>query len=240
MSKPLKKINARSFGGMVKSSMYPNNVPIDEDRTMFAFSKFSLFIGLLSCACLFIALSISSTLMNKKPIERVFAVNEDGVATDVLPLNVRSKSDAEVIDWASKTLMKSFSLTASEFEDQIELMRDSYTDIAFKNFKNSLVNEMEIIEEMKSKQLFSWAKPLRAPVLLDIASGVRDSGIFWWKVRQDFVFQMAGGGSPPLLSEFRAELIVERAANKNTQGIAVSKLLICDLRDQQCKEETQR
>ncbi|WP_241136253.1 DotI/IcmL family type IV secretion protein [Achromobacter insuavis] len=107
--------------------------------------------------------------------------------TPMVPLSSPYRSVAEVLDFGQKTLLRSFTLSFSNYRQELEDVRHRYTDAGFATFLDQL-DKSGILKMIKEDRI-NASITASTPVLT--ASGVVD-GFFVWQTVSQVELKLSG------------------------------------------------
>lgn len=127
-------------------------------------------------------------LYKNQPAPRYFATNIQGQLIDLVPLNQPSLNQAELLEWARRAAVSSFTFNYVQYREQLETTKDTYfTQQGGQDYLQQL-DLSGTLARIKQAQLIMTAEPTAAPTLVQSGVFTRDDifpeykGHYFWQV----------------------------------------------------------
>lgn len=151
------------------------------------------------------------------PIPKYFATSSDGRVTPLYPLDMPVVSQAELLQWAGRAAVASYSYDFVNYRDSLQKAQDYFTPEGWQNFEAALTSS-RTLETVLAKKLVVSAVATGVPVLLD--QGIIN-GRYAWKVQLPILVSYQSSSEntqQPLL----VTMVISRVPTLNIpRGIAI-------------------
>lgn len=87
--------------------------------------------------CLIVSISLNFWQAMHRPEPRYFATN-NGALIELPPMDKPFQTEAELLQWASKSVCRAYQYDFENYRNQFEQLREIFTDIGFESYKNSV------------------------------------------------------------------------------------------------------
>lgn len=177
----------------------------------------------MSLAALAIILVIATSvyLFISKPPPVTFGVAKEWRVQAPVPIDQPYLADSDVLQWVANTIPKSFDFNFLHLDEQLEDLKQYYTDNGYEIFLAQLKNRFEKQDVMKFK-LFLRAEPTAAPSILN--QGILSGRYAWW-VQIPIKISYAGMRVKPEVKMVLQVLVVRTETTNNLTGILIDNVI---------------
>lgn len=167
-----------------------------------------------------VVLSIGVTqLSNRKPITLGYGIFQDGTLVELEPVDQKSKTDAQVITWASKMSRNIHNLSFVDAERHVDNLKFFFTPDAYDNYQRALLNS-SVWESVTKRNRISWAEHTTAGKIID--SGL-DNGVYYWVVEMELNLFIGKTNPTPVVSKM---VVIRTSKENNNDGLLVDGYIV--------------
>lgn len=154
------------------------------------------------------------------PEPRYFATSPNGMIVPVHPLNQKVFSNAEILEWSTEVVMRSFSYDFVNYRTQLQDVAKNFTGLGWRRFRDALDKSREL-ETIISQRAVMSAIPGGAPIILN--QGV-NQGSYAWMIKVPVVLRIQGpiGITQPMVVTIQVNRV---SLENNPKGIAISQFV---------------
>ena len=183
------------------------------------FRKLILILAVMTIALL-TAVGALYYEMTNPPESRYFATSPNGTIVPVHPLSQPVFSTAEILEWSTQVVLRSFSYDFVNYRAQLQGVAKNYTGFGWRRFRAALDSSRELQTIIQQKAVMS-AVPAGAPVILN--QGV-NRGSYAWMIQIPIVLQIQGtlNISQPLLVTIQVTRV---SLENNPKGVGISQFV---------------
>lgn len=162
-------------------------------------------------------------LYSQKPEARFFATSSDGRIIPILPLSEPGLSNAEIIDWATKAAIKTYSYDHVNYRASLQEVSEMFTGEGWTNFQKALTNTRSLNTVIAQKSVMT-AVPTGAAIIRE--RGKRN-GRYMWKIQIPMLVKIEGGQSIAL--PVMVTMLVQRVSLiNNPKGVAIVNYVVSE------------
>ncbi|MEC7031007.1 MAG: type IVB secretion system apparatus protein IcmL/DotI [Pseudomonadota bacterium] len=184
----------------------------------------SLVIILVLVVTNLLALFSVIRLYNRPDPVAFFATTSDGRIIPILPLDQPGKRDAEIIDWATKAAIKTYTYDFVNYRDALQQVSQSFTGNGWTNFQRAM-QDSGMLKTVIAQQLVMTAEPTMAAVISD--KGVSRTGRYTWKIEIPMLLKLKGPKS--MTVPVRVSMLLQRVSLvNNPDGIAIVNYVVSE------------
>jgi len=179
-------------------------------------------VGVLLVAIMLLV-STSLYLQLSKPDPVVFTTGDEFRTLLPVPVNKPYLSQADLIQWVSDALPKSFTLDFINYNQELRNASQYFTVNGWKNFSDQLKMYADYNATVAGK-LFINAIPAGAPFIVN--QGLLPGGIYGWLIQMPLNLNYSSinkGSAVPLVIQV---LVVRIPTLNNLSGIAIEKITV--------------
>lgn len=196
-------------------------VRIHEDFYRDNFRKVILVIVLAVISILLVA-AASLYLFLSKPPPVTFMVAKEWRVQAPVPLDQPYLADADVLQWVSNIIPRSFELDFLHYNQQLEGIKQYFTESGYEVFLNQLKNRFDKNELVKNK-MFVNSEPTAAPFFIN--QGILTGRYAWW-VQIPIKISYAGMKIFPEAMLTLQVLVVRTDTSDNLTGILIDNVIV--------------
>lgn len=212
-----------SPGGRQESAGYTEGTSAAQirNRITYAFAQKALTVSIFSIAIGMTGILIGGLGLLAKPEPVYFGVQENGQIIPMRPLSDPVRSEAQVLNWASKAVTESLTMDFRRYRDQLTGARKFFTDEGFDQFILAL-RESGNLDSIKKNRYLVDAVLNGGP---RISWAGERNGVFYWKIHLPVLISYHGGGRSKT-QEAEIVLLVRRvSAAKNPHGMGIQQFV---------------
>ena len=199
-------------------------VATEMSRNAFARERYEFLLRTLFAVLGVLAISVvANVFFGMRPVQvRYFATDPEGGIREVVPLERPIQTTNEVLNWATDSVIRSFTLNFANYQTQLNEYRLSYTDSGWRSFQDAL-QRSKVLDTIIKEQLATVAVPQGAPVV--VSQGIIGEGSrYGWRIEFPLLltFENVSGRH----SETRnVELVVvRRPETENPRGLGIAQI----------------
>ena len=186
------------------------------------YRKSLLIVVILIVSNLFAIFAIARLNDRPTPVA-FFATSSDGRIIPVLELSEPGKSNAEIIDWATRSAIKAYTYDFVNYRDALQQASQKFTGTGWTNFQKAMQSS-GMLKTVVAERLVMTAQPTSAAVIAD--SGVRN-GKYTWRVEIPMMLKLEGPKG--LKQPVRVSMLIQRVSLvNNPDGIAIVNYVVTD------------
>ncbi|MBM4211255.1 MAG: type IV secretion protein DotI [Gammaproteobacteria bacterium] len=154
------------------------------------------------------------------PEPRYFATSPNGMIVPVYPLNLRVFTNAELLEWATEVVMRSFSYDFVNYRTQLQDVAKNFTGLGWRRFRDAIQQSREL-DTIIAQQAVMSALPGGAPIILN--QGV-NQGVYSWMIKIPVILKIQGPIN--ITQPIAVTIQVNRVSlENNPKGIAISQFV---------------
>lgn len=175
-----------------------------------------------------VALIISALLnvyqvVRAQSVEReYFSVSATGQLTPLVPLNAKFLSNEQLLAWATKAAVTSFTFDAGNYRERFNEISEYYTPYGFDQYKAAMQASGQI-DQVVAESLIVTAVPLAVPVI--VADGQLKTGEAVWRVRLPIQISYRTAGKSSSVSRLITMVIMRRSLSESPFGVGVTQFI---------------
>lgn len=211
-------------GGEPVSSHHDERVATTLSRNALSRERFEFLLRTLFVlmGLLFVSLSANIYFGLQEPKKFYFAVDPEGGITEVIPLERPIQSTTEVLNWAADSLVRSFTLSFANYQQQLSDNRNLFTEPGWTGFEAAL-SRNKILDTVIKQKLVTSAVPNGAPVV--VSQGVVESGRYGWRIQMPLTVTYESA-SARTSQTFNVEaVVVRRPETENPRGLGIGQII---------------
>lgn len=171
---------------------------------------------------LFIAFGAVVYFGIQEPQVRYFTVDPNGNINEVLALERPIQSSEELLNWATTSITRAFTMSFSNYRQQMAESRLTFTTEGWEGFQRAL-KQTGVIDTIIENKLVSSVVPEGAPVV--VSQGVAGTGAYAWRIEVPLIvtYESASGRQS---TRFMVEaIIMRRAESEHPSGLGIDKII---------------
>ncbi len=180
-------------------------------RTIFAT------LGLLA-----VSMVLNVWLATRPVLTRYFAVSPEGGITEVVPLERPVQSTGEVLNWATESVTKAFTLSFANYQQQLNEDRLNFTDGGWVGFQDALKGH-KFLDTVITQQLVTSVVPTGAPVIL--SQGIVDGNRYGWRMQIPLLITLESASGRSNQSMTIEAVVTRRPEAENPRGLGIAQLI---------------
>lgn len=186
------------------------------------YRKSLLIVIILIVSNLFAIFAISKLSDRPSPVA-FFATSPDGRIIPVLDLRLPGKSNAEIIDWATRAAIKVYTYDFVNYRDALQQASQKFTGSGWTNFQKAMQSS-KMLKTVVAGRLVMTAQPTSAAVITN--SDVR-GGRYTWRVEIPMMLYLEG--PKPIKQPIRVSMLIQRVSLvNNPDGVAIVNYVVTD------------
>jgi intracellular multiplication protein IcmL len=183
--------------------------------------EFQMKLILVSAAIHIISI-IAILFLATRPVKvEYFATTSDGKITEMEVLNRPIQSDREILQWTTTALTKAYTMSFSNYAQQLNDLKPYFTDTGWKSFEQALTRA-GFIETLVGQRYVTTAVPSSAPVI--VTSGLVDKA-FGWRLQVPLVVTFRSAGVDTTQQMTVDVTVVRRPSSENPSGLGIAQLV---------------
>jgi len=162
--------------------------------------------------------AIVSMLLSMETRYVYFATTSDGRIINVVPLNERFRTDAEVIAWSANKVQDVMRFGYNDFRQRLQDSSRNFTSSGWETFTKAM-KDARILEAVEARKLTVKMEVEQAP---EIKNNFVHDGVYTWVVQFPVVIRFEGAGEVPQpMNAVLLLQIVRVSTLQNPDGISV-------------------
>tara|TARA_Y200000002_G_C22688659_1_gene667124 strand:+ start:4275 stop:4892 length:618 start_codon:yes stop_codon:yes gene_type:complete len=183
------------------------------------FRRLVIVVALLAVALVVLLAALYQEVAST-PQPRYFATSPNGMIVPVHPLDQKVFSNAEVLEWATETVLRGFSYDFVNYRSQLQDVAKNFTGLGWRRFRKALDDSRELETIIQQKAVMT-ALPAGAP---QIKNQGRQAGRYSWMIEIPVVLKIQGPIS--ITQPLKVFLQVTRVSlENNPKGVAISQFV---------------
>ena len=170
----------------------------------------SIFINILAISSVFYQYS-------HPPEPLYFTTSVNGKSSPLIPLFEPNTSDSVVTQWANLACIGAFTYDFVNYESQLELISDYFTENGWNGFMNSL-KESNNLNTMISKKLVVTAVALSTPLILK--KGIVN-GVYAWRIQIPILVTYQSASEVTQMKMIINVLMTRISTRDNYKGVSI-------------------
>ena len=192
-------------------------------RNAFSRERYEFLLRVLFVTFGVLALSVvANVFFGMRPVQvRYFTTDPEGGIREVIPLERPIQTTNEVLNWATDSVVRSFTLNFANYQSQLNEHRLLFTDSGWKSYQNAL-ERSKVLATIIKEQLASTAVPQGAPVI--VSQGIVEGGRYGWRIELPLLLtyeNVSGRNSEPRVVEL---VVVRRPEVENPRGLGIAQI----------------
>lgn len=173
-------------------------------------------------AVLSVLLAIFIVYLATRPVEyRYFTTDSRGGIREIIALNRPIQSDEEVLNWATLSVTKAYSMSFANYGQQLNDLKINFTDAGWRGYEQAL-QRAGFLEALLKNQYVTSAVPKKAPVV--IAKGIVND-VFGWRLQVPLIVSFTSANTSSS-QEINVEVtVVRRPEVENPSGLGIAQIL---------------
>lgn len=156
------------------------------------------------------------------PQPQYFATTADGRIIPLIPVSEPYVSPETLVEWASKAVIRAYTLDYVHWREQLNTMRADFTDAGFLNHRQAL-EDAGTLEAVARRRLVSSVVTSAPPIIVN--QGVL-ADRYVWKLEIPIAISYEGASKTSPAQRLIAEVLVVRVpTNQLARGIAIHQLI---------------
>lgn len=186
------------------------------------YRKSLLIIVMLIVSNIFALISVYNVLSKPSPVA-FFATSPDGRIIPVLPLSEPGMKNSEVVDWATKAAIRSYTYDFVNYRASLQQVSQLFTGPGWTKFQEAMTKS-RMLKTVVTQELVMTAKPTAAAVISQ--SSPRD-GRYTWKVEVPMILFLKGKTN--LEVPVKVTMLLQRVSLvNNPDGIAIVNFVVSE------------
>jgi Macrophage killing protein with similarity to conjugation protein. len=206
------------------SSHHDERVATALSRNALQRERFEFLLRTLFALFIILFLSVSANIYFglQTTQYRYFATDPEGKITEVVPLERPIQSTTEVLNWATDAVVRSFTLSFANYQQQLADNRNLFTEPGWNGFEEALQRN-RILDAIIKQQLVTTVVPSGAPVM--VSQGIVEGGRYGWKLQVPLVitYESASGKNSQSLNV--ETIIVRRPESESPRGLGIGQII---------------
>lgn len=162
-------------------------------------------------------------MYTQRPETKFFATSPDGRIIPIVPLNQKGKSSAEILDWATKAAIKTYTYDYVNYRTSLQDVSELFTGDGWTQFQRALTSS-RMLKTVIASKLVMTARPTGAPVVVE--EGVRNNR-YIWSIQIPMLVKLSGDKS--LTKPVKVSMLVQRVSLvNNPEGIAIVNFVVSE------------
>ena len=181
----------------------------------------------LAAVILCVVLSVFIVYLATRPVEyRYFTTDARGAIREIVALNKPVQTDEEVLNWATTAVTKAYSMSFSNYSQQLEDLKANFTDAGWRGYDQAL-QRAGFLDSLLKGQYVTNAVPRKAPVVVAKGTVKNEAGVevLGWRLQLPLIvtFTSASNNSS---QEINVEVtVVRRPESENPSGLGIAQIL---------------
>lgn len=169
------------------------------------------------------ALMAVFALYSQKPEARFFATSSDGRIIPVQPLHVPGISTAELLDWTTKAVVKTYSYDHVNYRASLQDVSEMFTGTGWTNFQKALTKS-RMLKTVIAQKAVMTAVPTEAPRILEEG---RRNGRYMWKIEMPMLLKLQGAQN--VTQPIMVTVLIQRVSLiNNPKGVAIVNYVVSE------------
>lgn len=189
---------------------------LSRERHMLNLRVTSVLAGLLMVSVL------GNVYLGIRPAEyRYFVTDPAGRITEIKAINRPVQSDEMVLNWATQTVTKAYSMNFANYAQQLKDIEGNFNDAGWRGYKEALT-ATGYLDKMLSNQYSTSAVPKSAPVV--VVQGDLN-GVWAWRLQIPIIVSYKSASVSQTQEITVDAVVVRRPETENPSGLAIAQII---------------
>jgi intracellular multiplication protein IcmL len=198
-------------------------VATELSRSAYSRERFIFLLRTLYCCLALIAvLTVANVYLAVRPIEtKVIAKDPMGGIKELVTLEKPLNSQNEMLAWATNAVTGAFTLSFSNYQQQLQDIRFNFTEPGWKGFQEALRGR-GVLDAIINSKFVSTAVPTAAPVVLQ--QGLIE-GQYAWRIEIPLIVTYESASGRASQSFLVEATIIRRPETENPRGLGIQSIV---------------
>ncbi|GJD89410.1 hypothetical protein BHAOGJBA_2937 [Methylobacterium hispanicum] len=198
-------------------------VATELSRSAYSRERFIFLLRTLYCALGLIALlTVANVYLAVRPVEtKVIAKDPMGGVRELVTLEKPLNSQNEMLTWATSALTGAFTLSFSNYPQQLQDIRFNFTEPGWKGFQEALRGR-GVLDAIINSKFVSTAVPTAAPVV--VQQGLI-GGKYAWRIEIPMLVTYESASGRASQSFLVEATIIRRPETENLQSLGIQSIV---------------
>lgn len=157
-----------------------------------------------------------------RPVEyRYFTIDSNGRTKEIIALNKPSLDSAQILNWSSNALVKAYNIDYANYKQQIDDMKQYFTDSGWTSFKNAIEKD-GVVETILKQNLVLTSVVSKAPIIVN--EGLVGN-VWGWHIQIPLVLTYSSASQSQSQNKIIDVVVVRRSEDENPVGLGIEQIL---------------
>ena len=198
-------------------------VATELSRSAYSRERFIFLLRTLYCALGLIALlTVANVYLAVRPVEtKVIAKDPMGGIKELVTLEKPLNSQNEMLAWATNAVTGAFTLSFSNYQQQLQDVRFNFTEPGWRGFQEALRGR-GVLDAIINSKYVSTAVPTAAPVV--VQQGLIE-GKYAWRIEIPLIVTYESASGRASQSFLVEATIIRRPETENPRGLGIQSIV---------------